>query len=191
MPGVIRDFQRGLKPVTWPQDTLQVPRGHGRMPAVDTLNSKRTRREYFSYTGEFTNLVSNAIASINIPIAKDGDFWISSISMFGFSVFGGVLQQSLYLDGNIQITDVLDQYQMFVPSMPIPSLLISVADLNFTGITTGIPLNITNNIIEPYPVLRGGVLKVDITTGTVRASGSPNTLQIAFNGWKEYANAAT
>jgi hypothetical protein len=182
MPGVIRNFQRGLKKVVWPQNTLQVPQGYGRMPALDIGNARRVKREYFTYTGQASNIAVNVPILINIPIAKDGDFWISSISGLIENTINGIT----YAEGTLQITDVMDQYKFYIPSLPWSAVSL---DQGFDLFAVA-PMGITNNIIEPYCALRGTVLRVELLFTAIQANPPTNTLQITLSGWKEYANAA-
>lgn len=182
MPDVIRNFQRGLKKVTWPQDTLQVPQGYGRMPALDTMNSKVTRREYSTYVGGATGVTLNTPQLINIPIAKDGDFWISSIMGQTIQTFF-VPNNIGYVVGRIQITDVMTQYRFFQPDLPWGAIC---REPNLAADASSLFLS---NVIEPYCVQRGSALLVEITL-TAAPFPAPWDIQIAFNGWKEYANAS-
>lgn len=185
MADVALNLNVPFRPITWPQDTLAIPNGQGRMPEVDVLNAQKIRREYFTYSGSMGNFTDGVTQTLNINTQKDGDFWISSITAIGVEVQAGI-NTFVELNADVRVVDTLTQYSIYTPFIP------------FSFIDRGIPQNtggglmpsyFITNIIEPYCILRGGNISISITPHGF--GGAPYTAYFAFNGWKEYANAAS
>jgi hypothetical protein len=177
-PDVPRNLGVPLTPVQWPQDTLAVPQGYGAMPAVDILNAKQVRREYFTYPCAFLPFNANVQQSQIIRLDKDGDFWCNSV--IAFAAFAGVGQ---YPNAwQVQIKDITTGYRFFEPSIPFGQL---TRDNGLVG--SGFTL--LNTWDEPYCFLRSGGIEVTIINNGEQATIS-SSVWFAFSGWKEYANAA-
>jgi hypothetical protein len=185
MSTIARDLNRPLKDVTWPQDTLLVPRGNGQMPGVDTTNAVNVGREYFTYSGQTTGDIGAGESQIiNIPIAKDGDFWMNSMIVDAYAT-GSNIHLNAMPNGDVQITDSLTRYRFFNPSIPLGGMAreVNVGVLNTATV-------FINPIIEPYCFVRSSNILVDVALRTTQFVVGRVTLFFAFSGWKEYANAS-
>lgn len=181
MADVARNWRVPLPPTKWPQDTLKVPHGYGKMPAVDIVNSKIVKREYFTYVLNFMGVTWNNFQTQILEFTKDGDFWLSSVNCLTLNAATNAVVIDYF--GLCTITDQVTGYNLFNGGVPIPTMQI---DPNPALSPYRL---VVANIIEPYCFLRGNSAAVTVS-GPGSAAVAEYNIYMVFHGWKEYANAA-
>lgn len=180
---------RRLKPLEWPQDSLTVPEGYGRMPKVDALNRSMIRREFFCYNVKLAAISPGGATTEIIATDADGDFWLDSVCVRALDDSD---QTADMPPGHFQIEDVNQGYNL------MPS----------SGLRTGAPLwcfqwlppanvvgtgaagaGLRTSIIQPYCFLRAGAIRVSASIEAFAPAGA-YSLYFSFSGWKEYGHAA-
>jgi len=183
MNDVTRNFGVPLPPTNWPQDTLIVPDGYGRLNAIDEVNKKGVRQEYYCLAGNtaFLSYGQRALLTFNAPEA--GDFWIASICMFAVRNTAGVISSTTTVDGDITLTDMQTGYNFFSPSVPL-NFFRTPTDV----ITTG--GRYRQLLAEPYCLRRQSGLSLFVQMQNLTTDPVTHSLYFTFDGWIEYKNAA-
>jgi hypothetical protein len=199
-------------PYTWPQDTLTVPTGFGALPLVDNLNANLARREFYGISAQWPQAAIGSVNVVNIPLPKDGDFWLDNIGTVTiFPAHGAILpapQNGVvsYLqiedanNGYPLMSSFVDDYGAFINGAPWGAfnakeiVLLSTPAIQSLGIPFG--AGTRTNMIQPYCFLRGGAIRITLTVPP-QAFPFPTIFPgqlydwyINLAGWKEYAYAA-
>jgi hypothetical protein len=192
-------------PYTWPQDTLRVPSGFGAMPLVNNLNANRSRREFFGVSAQFLNMAPDTLRVQNIPLDKDGDFWLSGIAVQSIDptaaspaqqIISGVIAFLGLADGvtGFSLTsEYYDSAGVLIQGVPwsafeSPQLITSAGSLTPFNLPYG--GGTRTELIQPYCFLRGGAVRVSLRTPPVPVIYPVLNLYLSLVGWKEYAYAA-
>lgn len=198
-------------PYTWPQDTLTVPFGFGALPLVDNLNANLARREFFGLSAQWLRPPLDSRNVINVPVPKDGDFWLDNICTIsinhqgpaGPTAFAGVVAY-------IQVEDANNGYPLM--STYLDDNGVSINGAPWAGFNTNQLAQLAGGftaansfgagsrtrIIQPYCFLRGGAVRLTLTVPPNAPPFPPPFTAdplydwyINLSGWKEYAYAAT
>lgn len=166
-----------IKPLTWPQDQLDVPNGFGGLREPDFNNLHNVRQEGFVYGTTALNVANNAIGTSTIQIAPDGDFWCTQII---FQVSGAGAAST---SPKTTITDIRTGYVLTYPFGRFHNFQ-NLGSFN----TARVPRcgRLPSMLFKPHVFTRNGGIKVDIEN----KSGGAATYFLAFLGWKEYASVA-
>lgn len=179
LTGVPQVTYKAIKPISWPQDELNVPNGYGAMKTIDFNNARNVRQEGFSYTG---TVVAGAgqVTTLIIPIAADADFWATQI------LFQQRVVAAQQLSPKVQITDVRSGYQFGFPYLRFHNFVVEGAwSTNMTG--SHIKANRTfATLPKPFCFVRNSGIKIDVTNGSAGAY----TCDFGFSGWKEFADVS-
>ncbi len=155
----------------WPQDTLRVPEGYGRMPLIGARNDLLVGQEYFCNSGTVQIPAFNqAQIILNMPVGNDGDFWLTNICVV--TVTGNVIDQGN--DIVVSLTDSLTGYNVFSPYIHVNTLFTPLQGSRI-------------NWNEPYCFPRRSSMLFGITRLSLVNFNSD--IYIACQGWKEYSNA--
>ncbi len=164
-----------LPKMKWPQDTLRVPDGYGRMSLIGKQNDVSIGREYFTNSGSLTGFpVGNGVSRIiNIPVGNDGDFWLTNVVIAVVNTDGVTVVDTQ--DVTVQLTDSVTGYNVYTPFIHINTL--------FT------PLEGTRvNWNEPMCFFRRSSMIFTFTRP--RTATSSCDIYVACHGWKEYGHAS-
>lgn len=169
-----------LTPQEMPQDTLQVSAGFGVMGAVDLQNAVTVKREFFTYSGKFTNIGYGEAQEVYIPTDQDGDFWMTLVLAAGYRTDTGA-----YINNNVwsffKVQDAKNNYELFTPDIQINMLGYGQGPGGFKQVT---------NFVQPYCFTRDGAIKMRLSLLAKTAARIPFDFYISFFGWKEYQNVA-
>lgn len=192
-------------PYKWPQDTLQIPGldgGGGRfMPPVEIGNVQVARQEAFTMSTSFTwpiNTPANTQYTQIIPTDQDGDFWCDQIYMVAWlNNPGGVYQSVRPAPSTIAISDLRTGKQLTypgaVPTNFFTTLLLFSDDAGFDPGGSPLPdgFRSTSTLPQPFCFTRQGGISLQLNMIAANGAGQPQTIDIAFGGWKEYTYAST
>ena len=188
-----------LKPLNWPQNTLEVPgAGAAYMPPIQLENAQFAEREAFIFYGSISIPDATPTATVfNLFIAtdQDGDFWCDQIYLTTFTgvpLVNGPPPPSL-----LRITDARTARQLCYPEGVSTEFLANrfsfqdkpVIDYSRAPLPDG--FRSTATLPQPFCFTRQGGIEITLTmlSSTVGA-GVAQTVDMAFSGWKEYANAS-
>lgn len=198
-------------PYTWPQDTLTVPHGFGALPLVDHLNANLAKREFFGINAVWTQAPIGSVSTFNIPIPKDGDFWLDNICGMVVNFTGGgppganiVSGASGYLqieDGNNGyplMSNYTDDNGVLINGAPFGAFDARPILLSAPGLITWPPAGAGTRtpLLQPYCFLRGGAVRLTLTVPPrvfpfpANNPAGPFDWHLSLSGWKEYAYAA-
>jgi hypothetical protein len=177
MADVEHNYNVALPKIAWPQDTPYKPDGWGRLTPIDTINQQSVRREYFSYTGTFSQLSYNGLTTLlQIPIAKDGDFWCTTFRCYQVDTSDTPADVINTMMAYVTVKDSITGHNFYTPNV----------NIHFLGQNN---VNFVQWIAEPYCFLRGGNIQVGITP-VVATSTDKFDIYFSADGWKEYQHAA-
>lgn len=193
-------------PYTWPQDTLTVPTGFGALPLVDHLNANLARREFFGVSAQWNLPALDTRNVINIPLPKDGDFWLDNICTMSILTVAGQDPKSwngrtAYLqiedanNGFPLMSSYLDDNGTLINGAPWGAFNTRGADVNNSaGSAAPYGAGGRTNLIQPYCFLRAGAIRLTLTIPPASFPFPPiiDLLDwyVSLAGWKEYAYAA-
>lgn len=174
MPGIGQNWGVPLPNTRWPQDTLQIPSGYGRLTPIEVVNQQKTKREYYGLAGSVLGIGYGQSRVLNIPVGDDGDFWVVNFTALAYNAATNVIANGVVAD--LTMRDVVTGHEFYTPSIPLADL--RRADGGFK-----------QNWMEPYCVIRQGALIINITMAT-SASATTFNVYLNIDGWKEYRNAS-
>jgi hypothetical protein len=195
-------------PYTWPQDTLRVPNGYGSLPLIDHLNANLAKREFFGVSAQWLQPATDSRNVINIPLPKDGDFWLDNICTISINDQGGsgpTPQGGLV--AYLQIEDGNNGYPLMSHYTDDNGALINgapwgafnardVETFPTTSAGQAFGAGTRTNMIQPYCFLRGGAIRITLTVPPLAFPFPPFFVgqlydwYVSLAGWKEYAYAA-
>lgn len=196
-------------PYTWPQDTLTVPTGFGALPLVDHLNANLSRREFFGISAQWLQPAIGSVNVLNIPIPKDGDFWLDNICTVSIDRTTAAGPQPMTgLVAYLQVEDANNGFPLMSAYLDDNGALINGAPwgafnvpepVTILGVTSaGNPYGpgTRTNLIQPYCFLRAGAVRLTLTVPPQVFpfppffAGHLYDWYVSLAGWKEYAYAA-
>lgn len=201
-------------PYTWPQDTLTVPTGYESLPLVDHLNANLSRREFFGINAAWPQAAINSKNVINVPIPKDGDFWLDNICTITINnqanpvplPMSGLVAYLQIEDGNNGyplMSHYTDDNGALINGAPWGAFNAKDLQLFATALgqvtTAAVPFGAgtRTTLLQPYCFLRGGAVRITLTIPPLAFpfppffAGQLYDWYISLAGWKEYAYAAS
>lgn len=189
-------------PYDWPQDTVRIPEGQGVMPAISTGNSVVIGQESTALGATFNYPVSQAAGLTLSAILKtdlDGDFWCDQIGINAYQyVTGDPSPEPILPVANISIQDIRTGHKLGYPDfMPVDTFrrqseFDNGSNFSWEGsIPFPASYRSTSTLIQPFCFTRAGGISVTLQFPFANPNNVSYMLYVAFNGWKEYANAST
>lgn len=169
------DFNATFKPISWPQDKLRVPSGHGLMPSLDLQNKVLVKRELFCISATIGPIGYGQSRTTTIDVGDDGDFWCSSFAARVFLPTTSVFDDEVW--SSLSIQDVRSGYNLCEPAFRTEFIKLNRA---------GDPVT----LIQPYCFTRTGAIQVNWSIDAKAVAARNHTLYLTFYGWKEYADAS-
>lgn len=188
-----------LDPYNWPQDTLAIPAGQGRMPPLNKGNVELSRRESFTATTRIdipANQPAGTIFRAVIPTDQDGDFWCNQIYVEGQEVNAGVAREELPL-GRVMIRDIRTGWALTYPTPGVSLRLLAarvalfeLVSIDLQQVTFPAGYRPTGTLIQPFCFTRDGGIEIIYTTDGAGEPLHTYELSFSFAGWKEYVYAS-
>lgn len=192
------EYSKRLPPVTWPQDTLQIPNAAGRFtPPVEKGNIDVARQEAFTMSGTFTytQFTEGQQVRLVIPTDQDGDFWADQMYCVAWAT--AAYKSEFAPRGVLTISDLRTgrflTYPDGIPLQFFNTLILFADDAGFDVAASPPPdgFRSTSTLPQPFCFTRQGGIVLTITWLYNRPpDGVTGTLDFGFGGWKEYAYAA-
>lgn len=188
-----------LHPQRWPQDESRVPSTPGlQMPPVAPANAERSLRESFTLSGSIVVPFGNALGSqhtLYLETEPDGDFWCDQIFMAAWYTSIPIMHRGG--PATVAIGDARTGRRLTYPDAIPTNFLMSWQafpdDPGFFFDDVPLPFGFrsTSTISQPFCFTRAGGIQVTLTMLCATVGPDNTTFDIAFGGWKEYANAST
>ena len=190
-----------LKPVTWPQGTLAVPKAPtGSMPPIQRENREIARREAFTMSGTI-NMPNGTLRGqqfyLSLPTDQDGDFWCDQIAMTAWNTTLVPQVNELPPPALLQIADARTGKQLWYPEGISTEFLATVVvfqdkpvlDFSTSPLPDG--FRSTSTLPQAFCFTRQGAIQVILSALYAWPSGgNAYTVDLAFSGWKEYEHAS-
>ena len=207
-----------LQPMDWPQDALRVPDGFGSMPPV-ARNNVAIGNEFFALSATFDWPGSTAALTTRtsfLATPQDGDFVCTEIKAVSWESnpagLGVTKDAQAFLAAVMTIVDARTGRSLIYappfiapgavsPTFPANSVPVNLfrtlpqsgteVGFNYDG-TTPVPsgFRTTSKLDQPYIFTRQGGIEVSVTNLFAAPVGIEFTLNLSFNGYKDYANAS-
>lgn len=207
-----------LKPITWPQDDLDVPDGFGGMPPVNPGNLA-LGQEFFCLSGHVdvaAGTPAGTIRALTLQTPQDGDFWCDAIGVVSWdadtvSVPLPTQDRQQFLTAMVSFRDQRTGRELafnrglsfgvgagIIPINTVPINLfrklpqsgaeVSTSYLGDTPPPSG--FRTTGPLLQPICFTRQGGVEIVMTTLAAAPAGMDFSVWFGLTGWKEYAHAS-